>query len=599
MRITGGRFRAWRGVRISGPGPRALAAARGFWKGIGPWRRRAYLLSGLCLYLAASAFYVLSFRTGAAPSDALVVAAPAEFGGEARRLALAFAAETGERVEILDVGGQPAEGGSAAGDLAQALISGAADVVLWEGPLPRGSRPVPGAPTLKLATLITVRFPSPEVAVTLEEARSILADLSGGGAGPWPEDDVRIIGLGDRCPERQVLAVDGVYPTLATVADGSYPLTREVRLIARRGPRGPLGLPAFLPGVRAWLDPHEPAVGRLRAWARTEGARTAVYGTSTEVTLAAAGDVWFARHVGEVIDEKGLDYPFALVKDRLSAADVTWCDLESPLGTSGSPLPGKLIWFRAKPETVECLKSAGVDVVGLANNHILDYDSPCLLETLDILDKAGLAYCGAGRNEEEARRPAIVEAGGLKIAFLAYTEYADSSLYWSFAYPRTFLAGEGVPGCNPLYLSLVEEDIARARAEADLVVVCYHWGLEDIEYPVAYHPWNDLRAIAEKTIDLGACLVIGTHPHAVQGLETYGRGLIAYSLGNFVTDQIRDTQKEGLILEATLGPTGVLGARLVPVSVEGFRPKVAEGETARALLEKVSRISAVYRSLPE
>jgi len=283
------------------------------------------------------------------------------------------------------------------------------------------------------------------------------------------------------------------------------------------------------------------------------------------------------------------------VADRLKGADITWCNLESPLGTSGSPLPGKIIWFRARPDTVQCLEQAGVDVVSLANNHILDYDSPCLIETLEILESRGISYCGAGRDMDAARTPAVLEAGGLKIAFLAYTEYAHPGLFWDTSYPRTFMAGDGVPGCAPLDMEMVAEDIARARAEADLVVVGYHWGREDVAYPTAYHPWNDLEEIARRTIDLGACLVLGTHPHAVQGYEVRANGLIAYSLGNFVTDQIEATQKEGVILELRLGPCGVLSARLVPVWSEGFRPTMMDHERARELLEKIERVSLRYR----
>jgi len=133
----------------------------------------------------------------------------------------------------------------------------------------------------------------------------------------------------------------------------------------------------------------------------------------------------------------------------------------------------------------------------------------------------------------------VLEANGLKVVFLAYTEYADSSLHWSYDCPRTFLAGEGVPGCN-------------------------------VVYPTPYHPWNNLPDIARKTIDLGACLVLGTHPHHVQGCEVRGNGLIAYSPG-----QLRHRPD-----------------RRHPA--EGFRPQVMEVDQARALLEEVERISRAY-----
>ncbi len=568
---------------------------------------RITLAALIVAYLAVSAFYIGSFRLQRSP-DAITIATPASLAAEAERLAKAYAAGTGVKVEL--VGEEPGSDGAAMTadttggadpaaltNLARLLSSGAADCVLAEvGSLdPDTAVAARGARPFYVPTLLSVTFPSPHTAVTLEEARAIVADLAAGRPGPWADADLQAIALADRSPARQPLSVEGVYPTLESVVSGTYPLSREVRLYVRRGPAGFFGLLGRLPVVKRWLQPNVAAVREFASWLGTPEGQAALYGTGTEITLTAVGDVWFARNVAKAIDENGTGYPFALVADRLAAADITWCDLESPLGVGGYPLPGKLIWFRAKPETVACLKPPGVDVVCLANNHILDYDSPCLLETLDTLDGSGIAYCGAGRDAAEAREPAIIEADGLKVAFLAYTEYADTSLFWSHAYPRTFLAGEGIPGCNPLYLDLVAEDIAKAKTEVDLVVVCYHWGRENTDYPSAYHPWNDLPDIARRTIDLGACLVLGTHPHAVQGFEARAGGLIAYSLGNFVTDQIEEDQKEGLILEVELGPSGVLSARLTPVWSEGFRPTIMENEQAKALLEKVERISQPYR----
>lgn len=576
-------------------------------------RRALGVLIGLILaYLAASTLYLMTFRLERDPGTVLI-SSSAELKADAERLAKAFSAEMGTRVEVVapkeaatgdgapsqGTGGTDGTGGAGGGpvstDLAGLLASGGTDCALAAAGAPGLTTPAPGSPTLYLPDLLAVTFPSIHTDMTLEEARAVLADLAAGGTGPWPEAGFEVIGLADRTPDRQLLAVDGVYPTLGSVVSGAYPLSRQARLYVRRGPAGFFGLLGRVPFVRRYLQPNSDALREFAAWLGTDQARTALYGTGQELTLTAVGDIWFARNVGKKIDENGIDYPFALVADRLRAADITWCDLESPIGVTGNPLPGKLIWFRAKPETVNCLKPPGIDVVCLANNHVLDYDSPCLLETFDALEANGIAYCGAGRDETDARKPAIIEAGGLKVAFLAYTEYADPSLHWSFDYPRTFMAGDGIPGCNPLYLDKVAEDIAKAKEVADLVVVGYHWGRENEPYPTPYHPWNNLPEIARKTIDLGACLVLGTHPHHVQGYEVRGTGLIAYSLGNFVTDQIEDTQREGMILDVELGPNGVLSARITPVWSEGFRPMVMEGEKAEALLQEIVDISWVYR----
>jgi len=547
----------------------------------------ALVLIGL-VYSVISFFYLGSFRASREPGTVLIGVGPG-LADEAERLGLVFSAGTGWEAVIVQA--------EAAG-LGELLASGEVDCVLAgeeeTADLPRGAVG-PVGPPLRRAYILSVTFPSPHVSVSLVEAETMVADLRGGRPGPWPEAGLELIELFGRSPGRQLLEVDGVYPTLATVTGGTYPLTEDIRLFLRPAPRGLFGLPAYIRPVREWVQPNDAALRDFVSWLDSDRGKAAFYGTAREVSLTCVGDIWFARNVAKKIEEHGLDYPMALVADRLRAADITWCNLESPLGTSGSPLPGKLIWFRARPETVQCLEQAGIDVVALANNHILDYDSPCLLETLEILESRGIAYCGAGQDLDEARRPVIVEAGGLKVAFLAYTEYAHPGLFWDASYPRTFMAGEDLPGCAPLDMEMVAEDIARARSEADVVVVGYHWGREDLEHPTAYHPWNDLQEIARQTIDLGACLVLGTHPHAVQGYEVRGNGLIAYSLGNFVTDQIQLTQREGVILEVRLGPCGVLSARIVPVWSEGFRPEVMDHERGRELLEKIERISRPFR----
>lgn len=606
----------------------------GFGRAEGAQRRPAGpagLAAGvLCLtvlgYGLGCYFYLRGLPSDQNPGR-VTLAVPDELMEEAGRLVESYAALAGRGVVLVEAG--RVDGPAA--DPAALVASGAVDCALVltgfperAGPgrpeaTPAGTIPAPGSGPLYRAVLLSVPFPSPLTGLSLAEAAGYVATGTGGptdtsgqrgfGTSSW----VTAVGLRGRSPDRQLLAVDGVYPTLDSVADGSYALSAEVRLIVRSGPRGLLGLPGKLGPVRRWLWPDEEGTLALAAWFGGPESRAAFYGQPFEVSLAAAGDVMLSRNVGKAIDENGLEWPFGLVGERLGEADVTYCNLESPLGTSGEPLPGKGIWFRASPKTVTCLTGAGIDVVSLANNHILDYDSPCLLETIDILDSHGIAHAGAGEDMAAARAPAIVEVpvrtglldprapagdGVFRVAFLSYTEFAKPDLFWDVTYRRTFLAGEGVPGCAPLDMSMVAEDVPAALEVADFVVVCYHWGMENEPYPLRYDPKNDLDSIARRTIDLGAGLVLGTHPHAVQGLEVYRGGVIAYSLGNFVMDQKRDTQKEGLVLEVRLGPTGVLSARLLPVWIDTTRPRFLEGDEAKGLLEKVEVISRPFRGGP-
>lgn len=598
-------------------------------KVFGPWNVRRLVIGvfliALLAYGAGSVAYVAAFRAERDP-ETVIVAVSSGLEDDAARLAGDFvAAGSGRKVVLLDFSGNElksvepggtagpdtgapgaaGEGAAGAGaggpdegkDLAQLLRDGAVDFVLAAGQALAQLGPylAPSeAVTFRHAELLAVSFPSARVAVSLEEATDVIAGLATGVQPSWP-GGVELISLGDRSPDRQLLEVDGVYPTLATVLDGSYPLVSEVRL-AERQPSGFWGLVARMPFVRGLTQANASVVSEFGTWLATEEARASFHGTPYEITLTAVGDVMLGRGSASKINQFGLDYPFELVGERLSAGDITFCNLEAPLGTTGTMIPGKEIWLRGKPEYVECLKKAGIDVLNLANNHILDFDSPCLLETMDILNRNQIAYDGAGTDVVAARKPAILEAHGLKVAFLGYTEFADPGLFWDFHYRRSFVASETQPGCNPLDMAMVAEDVSKAKTLADVVVVVYHWGMEDIPYPQAFNPNNNLEAIARQTIDLGANLVLGTHPHAVQGYEAYRGGLIAYSLGNFVNDQKWDTQKESMILELQVGPSGVLSARVTPCWIESTRPRFMQGEESKRLLEKIAEISVKFRS---
>ncbi len=306
---------------------------------------------------------------------------------------------------------------------------------------------------------------------------------------------------------------------------------------------------------------------------------------STRVSLAAVGDVMLARKVGRLMEKYGNVYPVKEVAERLSRADLTFGNLESPIGTGGRPLPQKGIWFRAKPDAAETLIEAGFDLVSVANNHALDYDREAFLETLDILSENNILAVGGGESIHDARKPVIVKKNGLKIGFLAYSEMAD--IIWSRSYPRMLMATENQPGIAPAGPAYVDEmlaDVKDLAEKVDVVVLSLHWGNE-----YQYRPGDSQRELAHRLIDAGADLIIGHHPHTLQGLERYKHGLIAYSLGNFIFDQNFSRQTtEGLLLEVTLSPLGVESAAVSPVVIPQSQPKVAAGAAA----DRINRITA-------
>lgn len=299
------------------------------------------------------------------------------------------------------------------------------------------------------------------------------------------------------------------------------------------------------------------------------------------VTLNAVGDIMLARHVGRLLETNGQDYSLKLLGPSLAEGDITFANLESPIAESGQPLPGKQICFRAKPDAIESLKLGGFDVVSLANNHALDYDSPALLETIERLTESGIKVIGAGADITRARQPAIIQQNGIRIAFLAYSDLAD--IYFSHKYPRAHRATKDLPGVAPMVLNDILEDVRAVRQQVDLVVVSLHWGVEYVDQPSKAQ-----REMAHRLIDEGVDLILGHHPHWLQGLEVYHDKLIAYSLGNFIFDQNwSESTREGLVLQAELDHNGVQKARVRPVFINQSQPQWATDNRQEKLMNQV------------
>ena len=307
----------------------------------------------------------------------------------------------------------------------------------------------------------------------------------------------------------------------------------------------------------------------------------------------AAGDVMLGRTIGEAIGQSGRAWPFERVSDVLRAADVAFVNLESPL-TEGGERAAKDFVFRGPLAGAASLAEAGVDVVSLANNHALDYGLQGLADTRGALAATGVAYAGAGDDETSARAPAIIQRNGLRLAFLAYVNTPPDSVS-GFDVSST-AATAGKPGVAWLAgPEVVAEDVARAAQRADVVIVSMHTGLEYQDAP------SELQvAAAHAAIDAGAKLVLGHHPHVLQGIERYKDGLIVYSLGNFVFDfdYVYFAQRGvpaalSVVLRVTLTKEKVVGCELVPVVIgeEDGRPHPATGDEAERVLERLRRLS--------
>ncbi len=281
--------------------------------------------------------------------------------------------------------------------------------------------------------------------------------------------------------------------------------------------------------------------------------------SSFPVTLNFVGDIMLARRYenpGGIIPTLGVEAIFAPTKQILGdAADITIANLECPLTTYWDHHPTKSIYFKGSPENVAGLTYAGIDIVTLANNHILDYMYPGMQETQSVLEENNIIYMGAGANSYEACLPAFYSKSGVNFAFLAASDVTGQ-----FSNEQPYLnAGYNKPGFANLEPWYIKKQIDEVKDVSDLVVMEWHTGVEytsvpdltcdtcplfsednssdENYFPLAYAPDPKDRTTTHFAIDNGADLVICHHPHMVQGVELYNGKLIAHSLGNFAFDQ--------------------------------------------------------------
>jgi poly-gamma-glutamate synthesis protein (capsule biosynthesis protein) len=304
------------------------------------------------------------------------------------------------------------------------------------------------------------------------------------------------------------------------------------------------------------------------------------------VQLSAVGDIMLDRALGQAIRQGNIEFPFALVTDQLSSADITLGNLESALGNVGQPAD-KSYTFRAPPEAAESLALAGFDVLSLANNHALDYGVEALFQAMDLLKEQSIATIGAGASENAARKPLVLEVNGLTLAFLAYTDVPVEVLGFD---TRQWEASKNRPGLLWAELPIVEADVRQARQDADLVIVMLHSGLEYIEAPSPQQ-----TAISRAAINAGADLVIGHHAHVLQGVEFFDTGVIVHGLGNFAFEI--DGRPETAILNVWLDEHGVRQIEFVPAVIQfGGQPKIANELERTSILHQIYRLTDILNS---
>jgi hypothetical protein len=295
------------------------------------------------------------------------------------------------------------------------------------------------------------------------------------------------------------------------------------------------------------------------------------------LSLLAGGDVMLGGRTRKAIAEHGSDYPFEAVRPLLQRAAIGLANLEGPLARRKE---NRNFSYRVHPRCARSLERAGVSIVNLANNHLLDCGPEGVLETLEALEAAGVRAIGAGPDRTAAHEPAILEAGPYRVGLLGY--------YWN----RRTAATSTRPGSAMDSLPELASDIEALRARADRIVVTFHWGL-----PYEPVPFPDDRAKARFAIDCGADVVIGHHPHVIQPMEIHRGRPIAYSLGNFAFGSA-NSRAEALLLGIRFEDARTV-LRWYPLYVKNrdprvnYQPKLLRGAAAARLLERFEEQSGL------
>lgn len=312
---------------------------------------------------------------------------------------------------------------------------------------------------------------------------------------------------------------------------------------------------------------------------------------SKSVKFSAVGDLTFGDHpmcVGfgafsRFHREEPL-FPFRKVLPVLRRAELLFGNLECT--HSAQSLRDRdyhSVQMRGEARLVDALPGAGFKVVNVANNHSLQHGNNSFLDTVSMIQRAGLGCCGLAADPLATRAmPHVATVNGLSVGFLGYS-----------LRPRQYF--EHVPLYAEGHGDEMVRDVEALARQVDAVVVSVHWGEEFIQEPAPSE-----IALARRLVDAGAMLVIGHHPHVLRGIEHHGRGCIAYSLGNFVCDMVwDDTLRASAVLECELTPEGVRNVALVPVCInDDFQPEPLTGAAAERALASLAEMSSAIAQAP-
>lgn len=289
------------------------------------------------------------------------------------------------------------------------------------------------------------------------------------------------------------------------------------------------------------------------------------------IRVVAVGDLMLGDHpvrigngVRSTIEKMGDKFLFSKIHKLLNGYDIVFGNLEvvhSDIGLIQDRIDS--VEFRGTPDSLPILKDAGFNVLGVANNHCMEHGLNCFNENLDLLNKNGI-FASGYKKLNNLCNPYIKCHNGVKVLLLSYS-----------LRPENYCKKGDVPYSFISDQDLVQE-VVKFKNKADVFILSLHWGEEFIDYPSPRQV-----NLAHNLIDNGVNLILGHHPHVLQGIEKYNHGIIAYSLGNFVFDMWQRKTRESLLFRAILSKHGVVNFDIIPILINKFYQPVPLENTDR------------------
>jgi len=312
---------------------------------------------------------------------------------------------------------------------------------------------------------------------------------------------------------------------------------------------------------------------------------------NNKIRLIATGDIMFGGNMHPLLKEKEGDAVFGPLHEAFKGTDIVFGNFEAPVSQSSDAAKDKILLYQ-DPLVLTGLKRVGYNALSIGNNHIMDYGPEGLTMTMQRLEEQEMQYVGASRKTYPAYQPAVFDVGGQRVVILGYVS------------PSTELT-HGLIYADELTAGLIRFDPKRAVADikkekengADVVIISVHWGVE-----VCHYPLPEQIAQAHDLIDAGADIILGHHPHIFQGIERYQRGVICYSLGNFIFGEFKlpsgkmehwaDKHRLTAYINFQIEPDHKIDFDIVPMWIgPDMIPKVLTGEQKDKALDKIRQFS--------